>query len=106
MIIPSEVNILGLKYQVKIVQNLKEVIMPYLSEKEKNEDYLGYFVNENLTIFLDGCQTRQILEHTLLHEIVEALDCHLATKLKHDTIERLGSGLYQVLQENNLLEKE
>lgn len=39
---------------------------------------------------------------TILHEIIEALNYHLDLKLKHDTIMRLESGLYQVLTDNGV----
>jgi len=44
--------------------------------------------------------TRQ--QEGLLHEIMEALNYHLALKLEHEKIEAFSEGLFQVLNDNGL----
>jgi len=37
---------------------------------------------------------------TVLHEVIEAIKCHLRLKLPHDTLQTLSTILWQVLTEN------
>ena len=43
MQIPSKLNILGITYQIKFVDDLKTAIAPYLTHEEKEDDTQEYF---------------------------------------------------------------
>ena len=108
MRIPPVVRILGMDYQVKITRDLKKDIEQFLSKKEKDkgDEYVGYFASECSTIFLWEYLPKQVLESTFLHEIFEAIDYQLSLKLKHDDTTRLGTAMYQILTENSLFDEE
>jgi hypothetical protein len=53
-------------------------------------------------IILDPLVNIQAQQSTLLHEILEALNYHLALKLEHQSIMSLEAGLYQVLNDNGV----
>ena len=103
MHIPSEVRILGLTYQVKIVRDLEVTIKPYIKPKKEQEaEYFGYFVPSILTIFLSELISPQMQESTFIHEVIEVINCHLDLNMKHSDVNKLEAALYQVLTENDL----
>lgn len=106
MRIPEQINILGMHYKVKITDDIKTDVKPFISPDEAQTDFSGYFSSGCLTIFLDKHTARQNMESVLLHEIIEVINHHLALNLQHDNIDRLETALYQVLTENNLLRKD
>ena len=102
--VPDSIKILGLNYKVLVTDDFVNVIKPHLLEEDKDKEFFGYFVSECMTIFLDGKVSRQMLESTLIHEIIEVINSHLCMNIEHDNIERLECGLYQVLTENSLID--
>ena len=54
-------------------------------------------------IFINSNQSQSMKESALIHEIIEAISWFQRLNLKHDTIVRLETGLYQVLKDNGLL---
>lgn len=53
-------------------------------------------------IVLDPQQCKQSQESTILHEMIEALNFHLALSLSHPVIMQLEAGLYQALTDNGV----
>ncbi len=53
-------------------------------------------------IVIDPLMCKQEQQSTLLHEILEALNCHLELCLNHQTVSSLEAGLYQVLKDNGV----
>jgi len=69
---------------------------------EKDMDLLGQFDHEKLQISLRENMTKSIKEATLIHEIIEALNYHFELGLEHNKIMSLESGLFQVLNDNDI----
>lgn len=53
-----------------------------------------------LTISIDSTFPASTQEAALLHEVIEALNFHMALNLEHDTLTRLAEGLYSVFKAN------
>lgn len=82
-------KILGYTYQVEIVDS-------------EAMDAMGRFQarRQRLQIASDLAGDERL--STLLHEVIEALNYHLALNLPHRTIMALEAGLYQVLADNGV----
>jgi hypothetical protein len=102
MRIPDHINILGYNYQVKICNDFKKDVKPHLKAGDDADSFSGYFSTDVNTIWIDDFTTEQNKESIFIHEVLEAINAHLALNIKHDTIERLEAALYQIIKENNL----
>ena len=101
MKIPKTINILGVTFKVKFVDDIsKEKIV---AKEDKKLSMVGYCSCNNATILLCKVTNKQNYLSVFIHEILEAIDGQLALHLKHDNIDRLEVGLYQVLTTNKLL---
>lgn len=89
MDIPSKLKILGHEYTVKLVD---------LNETDK----FGSMNPNTNTIRINRNKAPSQQESTLLHEIIEALNCNLELGLDHKQITGLEAGLYQVLKDNRM----
>ena len=103
MNIPKKIKILGIVYKVKFTDDLKKSISQYLDKKDKCRDFVGYCSTAQATIYLSSHTDKQTLGSVFIHEILEAINVHMALSLKHNDIDRLETALHQVLTENNLL---
>ncbi len=65
-------------------------------------DASGRFHHNSQTIHIASDLSDEQKESTLLHEIIEALNYHLALELKENIIMSLEAGLYQVLNDNGV----
>ena len=99
---PNEIKILGMIYKVRVTNTFKADISKYLEEGQNADDYTGFFSSVDTTIYLDASNSKQNMESVFIHEIIEAINCHLALKMNHDDIDRLETALHQVLTENKL----
>jgi len=63
---------------------------------------LGTFLGRQTEILINRRQSKTQMESTLLHEIIEVINSHQGLGLKHKQINRLETGLYQVLKDNEL----
>lgn len=87
--IPDKVKILGYDYSVKLID---------LNETEK----FGTQDMNTLVIRLNKNKHPSQIKSTLLHEIIEAINCHLSLDLNHNQINALEAGLYQALKDNDI----
>jgi hypothetical protein len=101
--LPEKLNILGIDYTICYTDNITKEIQPYLSDKEKADEYVGYFVSSISTIFVSKKLPIQNLTSTLIHEVLEAISYHLELNIVHKDLKRLESALYQIITANNLL---
>lgn len=82
------IRILGVDYPLE-----------YTNEVQKlNGDNLGLMDGITHTIYIREESSNQI--GTILHEIVESIDCRLELKLEHPQISSLDAALTQVLLDN------
>ncbi len=92
MRIPETVNILGVVFNV--VQQ-KDIV-------SDGDECMGCCEFTTQTIRLKQDLGDDMKGVVLLHEILEALNENLKLRLKHDIMDTLDIGLYQVLKENDL----
>lgn len=106
MKIPKTVKILGQDWKVRLVKDIAAATKKLNKDsKFKKDECAGLFLASYSIIFIDNTITKQQQEVTLIHEIIEVLNSELALRLKHVDIERLETGLYQVITENNFWRK-
>lgn len=103
MKIPLKLNILGIEHSVVFTDNIASEIYKYLDEKEKKDDYVGYFVSEIATIFISSSVPEPVQESTFLHEVLEAITYLLAMECSHNDLKRFETALYQVLTQNKMV---
>lgn len=82
-------KILGFNYEVKVVET-----------NNLDEDIRGDCNTETLTITV---RNTKMINSTLLHEIIEAINFHLELNLQHEAISQLETALRSILTENKLL---
>ncbi len=92
MIIPKTIKIGSHVFTIESKPNL-------ISDRDRYAE-VNYRTNE---ITIDPSATKQQVEESLIHEIIEIIDGHCEMRLSHQTIKTLGFSFYQVLQDNNLL---
>ena len=63
---------------------------------------IGEFCPRNLTIDIEKTSSHQRQWETLFHEIIEAINSQYNLELPHQTINILGSAIFQVIKDNNL----
>jgi hypothetical protein len=68
----------------------------------RNMNGIGRLRSDSLQIDISGDVAEGQKMSTLLHEIIEALNYHLALGIQHQKIMALESGLYQVLIDNGV----
>ena len=85
----TTVKILGYTYQVETVDS-------------DAMDAMGRFQSRRQRIQIADDLAGDELLSTLLHEVIEALNYHLALNLRHAAIMALEAGLFQVLTENGV----
>lgn len=103
MKIPKTLNILGLKYKIKFANNIrKEKIV---NKEDKKLDLAGYCSSSDNLILINKNISKQTQFSIFIHEVLEAIDKHLALNLKHDDIDRLEAAIYQVIVENRAFKK-
>lgn len=86
------IKILGHEYQLSMTN--KSLI-------ERNT--IACICPNTLTIEISTLCPKSRQEEGLLHEIIEALNCHLELKLEHEKITSLSEGLYQVFKDNFII---
>lgn len=96
---PGTIKILGFDYKVCIVKNLSEAVVKHGIEVVEVKDCIGYCSFDTLTIFIEESQL-QTMESVFIHEIIEAMNHHLALGLKHDNIDRLELAFFQFVKQN------
>lgn len=74
----------------------------YIEEENLTRDYgnLGQSCANNLTIIVDKSMPEQQKESTLIHEILEQINCNYELSLNHSQICTLETALYQVYKDN------
>lgn len=87
--IPRKIKILGHSYSIIVHE-----------EEKTGNSSLGTHWGVSQKIYLNAKQNKEMIESTLLHEVIEAVNYHLSLKLPHQMIIRLETALYQVLKEN------
>ena len=85
--LPKSLNILGKPYRIVI-------------EGTPRATSVGSMDSVNSLITINPNQAEHEMAATVIHEILEAIICTLSIKIEHDDINRLETGLYQVLTEN------
>lgn len=89
----KSVKIGGKRYKVKYI-DFKKV--------HCNGDYQGHIHYDDQTIEIDKTKTKTTQECIQLHEILHGICHEYRINMKEDDINRLESGLYQVLKDNKL----
>ena len=96
MKIPSKINIGGIIYDIEIT-----------SGKENNalqdRAYLGRINKEKCLITLEKDVNKQVLEQAFFHEIIHGIEYEFKLDISEDDVDRVATGFYQILKENNLL---
>ena len=87
------------------MRKLKILGYNYTIEEQGDSDTIGAFGNSNsktqcIHIATDLAPEQK--QSTVLHEVIEAINYHLSLGLKHDTIMRLETALFQTLRENGV----
>lgn len=91
MTIPNQVKLGGLILKVELVDNLAS-----------NRDRFGEFSPLEQVIRIDRILPEDKREETLLHEIIEALNCYYYLDMPHHAIQALSVGLHQAIKDNKL----
>lgn len=91
MKIKNSLKILGHNYEVRVTR-----------EARLANSTSGTQCGNLLRIELSPIEPESRTAETFLHEIFEALNCHLELDLQHHTISSLSEGLFQVLRDNKL----
>lgn len=95
MIIPDKIKVGGF-----IINVLKK---PDLMV-ERN--HLGEYHSKYQEIHIEQSSTKQQMEETLLHEIMEAINYHYNLSLEHEKLSLIATVLHQVVKDNPELFKE
>ncbi len=93
MKIPKKLNICGFKYTVEI------------REIDDSNLYGQHNLSRCKILIANDVVSKQKQEHTLIHEILHAVDVAVGADLKEKQVTVLSRGLYQVLAENKLLKE-
>ncbi len=91
MEIPKKLNICGFEYTVEI------------REIDDSNLYGQHCLTKLRILIANDVESKQKQEHTLIHEVLHAIDIAVGTNLKEEKIAALSRALYQVLKENNML---
>ena len=91
MEIPDKIKVGAYYFKVYFEKNLS-----------RSRDRFGEFRPSPQEIALDPDCTEDLQGETLLHEVVEALNWMYDMQLNHHIIALLGTGLHQILKENDL----
>ncbi len=86
----ERMKILGYRYRIIRKHNIDDL------------GAMGTFRAKPQKISIASDLTQQQVESTMLHEIIEALNYHLALGLEHPVIMRLEAALYQCLVDNGV----
>ena len=93
--------------QVKDIKKLKIMGHEYKVKHSKDlindKSAIGYISFSKTTIWISTDISESRKRESILHEIMEALNCHMDLKLKHSTISRIAEGMLVVLRDNGLL---
>jgi hypothetical protein len=79
---------------------LKILSYKYKLQLSKLDNEFGNVDNRKQIINIDSSLCDQAKTSTILHEIIEALNFHLALNLQHEQIVTLESGLFSTLTDN------
>lgn len=93
MKIPKKLNICGFEYTIEI------------REIDDANLYGQHCLTKLRILIANDVKSKQKQEHTLLHEILHAIDVAVGTNLTEEKVGALSRALYQVLKENNLLKE-
>lgn len=96
MNIPKTINIGGINYQIKYVEELHD-------DKNMLEGLISF---GDCTISLNKSSNEQVQKMTFIHEVLHGIINHMNIKLKSDDeeeelVEALSKGITQVLSGNN-----
>lgn len=97
MNIPKTINIGGINYQVKYVEELHD-------DRNMLEGLISFV---DCTISLNKSSNEQVQKMTFIHEVLHGIINHMNIKLKSDDeeeelVEALSKGITQVLSSNDL----
>ncbi|MHB8276362.1 MAG: hypothetical protein ACYDIA_01745 [Candidatus Humimicrobiaceae bacterium] len=99
MKIPPKINIGGIIYDVKLVSGKVNNVLQEAS-------FRGMYSNEKCIITIDKNANKQVIEQTFFHEVLHGIESNFKLKFSENNIDRLARGIYQVLNDNNLLLKD
>ena len=92
MKIPKKIKAFGFVYPVIQKKNLRD----------KEGKWLGLIAHKEGEIKLDKNQHHRRKEQVLLHELVHFVNAEERIKMKERDVEKLSTGLYQILKDNNI----
>lgn len=95
MEIPKKIRVSGIDYKIELVEEIKDDI--------HSPDYRGIALIKQQKIKILNSYKVDDKFRTLLHEVLHIIDDDYKLELPEDTVRRLGSGLYEILKNNNLL---
>lgn len=90
--IPKKIKIQGQEFEIK-----------FKKEIESGNMNCGSTLPYKNIIWIDSELPKAQQEATLIHEILEVLNQYFELNLEHNKISTLENGLYQALNDNNLL---
>ena len=93
MDMPSKLKIVGLNYVLKLNPILRT---------DDGLSAVGRHVAGASSIEINPSFPKEVQESTLIHEILEAINCNFELALAHHQITTLEHTLYQVLKDNKL----
>lgn len=99
---PEKVNILGIEYQIRYVDNPAEV------DPQKRESLWGHVDYwEHIIRIYDKATGDQEVWQTIFHEMLHVICDHLKIKtLKHDHVDLLAMALTDVLFRNDWMRRD
>lgn len=89
--IPDKIRIGGYDVEVKMVDNLVN-----------DRQHLGEYFPRTQEIHIDQAQTKQSMQETFIHEIIEAIKSIYDLEMEHSVLTLLSTCLHQVLRDNKI----
>jgi Zn-dependent peptidase ImmA (M78 family) len=96
---------------MKLPKKLKILGRPFIVEYKDFEKLVqhngmsGNCTGHKQLIQIDSSNPRERQENTLLHEIIHLISDDLSLEFSEETVKRITTGLYQVLNDNGFLKE-
>jgi len=70
-----------------------------VNERLKEGEYYARCYYSEREILVDNSRTRSVVNNSVIHEILHAIDNNFDTKLRESQIKRIANGLHQVTEQ-------
>jgi len=88
---------------MRIPKYIKGFGFKYPVTQKKNYRCLGMINHRYGKIVLEKSVFHEKKESSLLHEILHMVNCESNARMDEEQVDKIATGLYQVLKDNNLL---